>query len=490
LPPPGRPYRDGNFLQSHAGLYGLSAADVSTLRLESESVSRSGLRMVRGDQAINGIPVFQSDARFVLDDQGRLIRTIGAFAPAAAAAGAGTTPGISPAAALVAAMRSVGITIDARDVSSTIAGTQEHLRVASPDIKGRVTSTLVYFPLAPGIVTLAYQQFTFTRGTGDYLTVVDASTGAVLWRKNARAYQTLPTQEARFSVYVQGDGKTPADSPARSRRRARRMATARSFRKSRARSWRCPRRGIWERFADRGFGFGAAAPLAMVGTTGSPYWGHMSLRTSNAMPSLAIDATTIDDSLGNNNGAIDPGEPVRLGLTLRNPFRNAALYNAPNASATLTTSTPGVTIVNGTTTFGALPVQGSAPGTPLLIRLDQTPVCGSAIDFTLTVTSALGASSSDFLIRVGTAAGTGAPITYTKTAALGLPDANNIGVIDAMTITDDFEIANLDFRIDNLRLLGGGTAACGLRHHRHANRRSHVQRLESVPRAGRHGERG
>jgi hypothetical protein len=143
-----------------------------------------------------------------------MLRTLGAFVPIAAATAAGTTPGISPAAALVAAMRPVGIVIDPRDVSSTLEGTQERLAVPNPEVKGRVTSSLVYFPLAPGVVTLAYQQFAFTSGPGDYLTVVDASTGAVLWRKNARAYQTPPTQEARFSVYVQADGTTPADSPA------------------------------------------------------------------------------------------------------------------------------------------------------------------------------------------------------------------------------------------------------------------------------------
>jgi hypothetical protein len=124
--------------------------------------------------------------------------------------------------------------------------------------------------------------------------------------------------------------------------------------------------------------------------------------------------------VGRGNGVIDPGEPVRLALTLSNLYRHNS-RNAPDASATLTTSTPGVTIVNGTATFGAIPVQGSTPGTPLLIRLDQAAVCGSAIDFTLTVASSLGTSARDFLIRVGTPSGTGAPITYSKTTSLPAP---------------------------------------------------------------------
>ena len=71
----------------------------------------------------------------------------------------------------------------------------------------------MYFPLAPGVLVLAYEQMTYTDGPGDYLTVVDATTGTLLWRKNVRNYQSS-TQQARFSVYVQADGVTPADSPA------------------------------------------------------------------------------------------------------------------------------------------------------------------------------------------------------------------------------------------------------------------------------------
>ena len=52
------------FLETHAALYGLAAADLATIRFLGESVNRgNGLRMLRALQAIDGIPVFQSDAR-------------------------------------------------------------------------------------------------------------------------------------------------------------------------------------------------------------------------------------------------------------------------------------------------------------------------------------------------------------------------------------------------------------------------------------------
>ncbi len=51
---------------------------------------------------------------------------------------------------------------------------------------------------------------------------------------------------------------------------------------------------------------------------------------------------------------------------------------------------------------------------------------------------------------MGNPTGTGAPVTYTDTPALAIPDGDPIGVFDTLTITDDFEIADLNFRVDNL----------------------------------------
>ena len=57
------------------------------------------------------------------------------------------------------------------------------------------------------------------------------------------------------------------------------------------------------------------------------------------------------------------------------------------------------------------------------------------------------------MVRVGQASGPATPVVYTRTIAGGLsiPDANMAGVTDTLTITDDFEIADLNFRVDSLR---------------------------------------
>ena len=142
-----------------------------------------------------------------------MIRTVGRLVPQASAAGADARPAIQAGDALVSTLQSVGIAVSASEVSSRADDGRTELRVANARVVDGVSSRLVYFPLAPGVLVLAYEQVTYTDGPGDYLSVVDATTGTLLWRKNIRNNQAS-TQQARFSVYVQPDGVTPADSPA------------------------------------------------------------------------------------------------------------------------------------------------------------------------------------------------------------------------------------------------------------------------------------
>jgi subtilisin-like proprotein convertase family protein len=214
-PAPGRPGLDIalDFVRAHADVYGLTPPDINGLRVLGESRSRAtGLRMVRVEQRVNGLPVFQSETRFVLDRGGRLIRSVGVLVPGAAAGAPPAAPKQSAAQALAAAMSSVGIALDAARARVEGEGSEVGVVLEDPNIRDGVRSELVYFPAAPGVLVLAWSQVTFTRGPADWYTLVDATTGTLLWRKNIKAHAS--TQEARFSVYVQGDGATPADSPA------------------------------------------------------------------------------------------------------------------------------------------------------------------------------------------------------------------------------------------------------------------------------------
>ena len=203
------------FLRANKGIYGLTDADIDTMHSFGESVSRtSGLRMVRMEQMVNGRPIFQSETRFTLSRDGRLIRSVGLFVPRS---GAAPSLGkvITAQAALTKAMASVGITLGAAEmvtVNTKANGAETEVVANDLQIAGNVPSRLVYFPAAPGVLIPAWSQVTFTNGEQDWYTLVDAVTGTVLWRKNIR--NNASTHEARFRVYVQADGKTPADSPA------------------------------------------------------------------------------------------------------------------------------------------------------------------------------------------------------------------------------------------------------------------------------------
>ena len=205
-----------SFISNNRELYGLSRADVANLRFLGESISpANGLRMVRVEQLVNGHPVFQSETRFILDSGGRVLRSTGLLIPNAGETAAEADQLIGPEEALGRAMSSVDIQVNVADLSQTnrsADGSQTEVVPGSDNITDYVKSELVYFPVAPGVLRLAWSQVTFTDGPADWYTLVDASTGKVLWRKNLRAQ--VSTHDARFRVYVQADGTTPADSPA------------------------------------------------------------------------------------------------------------------------------------------------------------------------------------------------------------------------------------------------------------------------------------
>jgi uncharacterized repeat protein (TIGR01451 family) len=210
---------------------------------------------------------------------------------------------------------------------------------------------------------------------------------------------------------------------------------------------------IWSGFADRGLGYGAKTPYnALFGYVA----GHMGIHESFQVPFLDVvnpgSDVVVDDSASNNNGALDPGEAARLTVRLTNPWQ-AATKTVPGATATLSSSTPGVTIHDGTSVYGVIAAQGgSAVGDTFLITLAPSVVCGSTIDFSLSVVSNLGTTTVSFKRRVGAANGTDPVVTYTGTpgVALAIPDNAPRGVFHQLNVVDDLQIADLDFRANSL----------------------------------------
>jgi hypothetical protein len=82
------------------------------------------------------------------------------------------------------------------------------------------------------------------------------------------------------------------------------------------------------------------------------------------------------------NGYVDPGEDITVPVTLV----NVGMQGATGVSATLSTTTPGVTVTTGTATFPAIAANGGTGASDpphFVYRVDPGVACGTVIDFTL-----------------------------------------------------------------------------------------------------------
>jgi len=97
---------------------------------------------------------------------------------------------------------------------------------------------------------------------------------------------------------------------------------------------------------------------------------------------LAMYEYVVDDSNGNNNGKIDPGETVDIIVTLKN---NGDI-TAENIEGTISTTSPYLTIVTGNANFGNL-AQGETGNGTFTVTADINTPAGQPAEIGLDVTS-------------------------------------------------------------------------------------------------------
>lgn len=191
------------FLRGRAPAYGLSVDQADDLVVVADEMNPAGnLAWVELEQRLNGIPVFQGTLRAAFTAKGDLARTVGLLATGVTPASLVAAPALSAAEAVGIAAANVGLSAPA---ASLVEREQRDGTVvfAQGALGGEPRAWLVYFPLAHGVARLAWVTEVF----GDplaFMSVVDAETGTVLWRKNLTDFQT---QSATYNVY-------PSDSPA------------------------------------------------------------------------------------------------------------------------------------------------------------------------------------------------------------------------------------------------------------------------------------
>ncbi len=164
-------------------------------------------------------------------------------------------------------------------------------------------------------------------------------------------------------------------------------------------------------FAKRGLGANAGSPDRFSSTNQGA--------TEDYTPAigLAYLGSAVDDSITSpcgSNGSLENGETGLLHVTLKSNLANAL----PGSTATVSSSTAGVTFPSGTTlTFPSAPPLGVANGT---MPIAVTGLTGTKLDFTINVTN---------------------PIT--GTAAFTFSTVANQRITKATSATDDVESARL-----------------------------------------------
>jgi Dockerin type I domain len=134
----------------------------------------------------------------------------------------------------------------------------------------------------------------------------------------------------------------------------------------------------------------------------------------------ANGAAAIDDTTGNSNGVVNSNECIKVNL----PIKNNGCAKETAISATLTSSTAGVSIISGNATYPDLLIDGSAINSiPFHFSTSNSFACGTDIVLTLNLTYASGTKSISY--TVGSCAG--GPNQTIPTHTLSATD--NTGII-------------------------------------------------------------
>ena len=208
------------FVSQNAALYGLTKGEAEMLKAGSRYVNPArNLSWLSLRQQIDGIPVFQGELLAAFTRNGELVRTVSNLAAGLETEGKPTRSSaeergivaqsvetkLSAADAVARAAQSIGISIDPNGLV---------LKEASADgtsfvfergpFSNEIEVSLVYFALKGGVVNLAWSMVLWLDSPPAYYTLVDASEGELLWRKN------ITNDQSQTATYVVYNDDSPA----------------------------------------------------------------------------------------------------------------------------------------------------------------------------------------------------------------------------------------------------------------------------------------
>jgi hypothetical protein len=113
-------------------------------------------------------------------------------------------------------------------------------------------------------------------------------------------------------------------------------------------------------------------------------------------PALNVGNMVVSDPAGNNNGRLDPGETVDLIVYTSNPGD----FAANDATATLFTNSPDVTLNTTTFDFGNIEA-GQMRTATFSLTVSETALTGTAVAFDYSVTSEFHSAEATFVQKIG-----------------------------------------------------------------------------------------
>ena len=147
---------------------------------------------------------------------------------------------------------------------------------------------------------------------------------------------------------------------------------------------------------------------------------------------------------GGSNSIVDPGEDLSIPLQVANTGYAAVT----GVVGTLTTTTPDVVILDGTTNYGSLAQGGFSSGDgPFLVSVGSTVPCGTLISFQLHVAANEGSWNDSFTVRVGVLpiAQTTYPSTDTPKP---IPDVRTPPVLSSIVISSTGPVSDVNVTIN------------------------------------------
>ncbi|WP_350280274.1 M36 family metallopeptidase [Kribbella sp. HUAS MG21] len=166
------------YVKAHPEIFKLSDADLGTLKLRKDYVDDLGTHHLFWTQVVDGVEVFSNGLKANVTKNGQLISVMGSpvagLTAAAQNRSAAAAPKVTAAGARSAAIKDVGGT--AKSASATTSG-------VSTKWGNGDTAKQVWFHTADGL-RKGWLTYTNSGGTKIYSHVVDAQTGATLYRRD------------------------------------------------------------------------------------------------------------------------------------------------------------------------------------------------------------------------------------------------------------------------------------------------------------------